>query len=282
MDDELIEQTNDELDSIIDETEELDTDETGDDDQETDTDETSELEDVDYEGKQYKLPKELKEALLRQADYTRKTQEVAQERQTIEQQRQQAEQAIQQVAQFQKEYAELSTINSQIERLSKLDWNEVINENPVEAMKLQARFNELRMQRDNIAGNINNLQATIEQQRQAEMARAIQEGEAVLARDIPNWGAETKAAISKTAQSFGFKPAELQGITDPRMIKVLHAAMMHMQAREKLSKPASSKPVEPTKTVKSAKPAPRGISDQLPVDEWMKRRNAELRKQGRH
>lgn len=250
-------------------------------DPETDTGEDEGLEDVDYEGKQYKVPTEIKDALMRQADYTRKTQEVAEQRRAIETQRQQAEQAIQQVGQFQQEYAKLTVVNDQLERLAKIDWNQAINENPVEAMKLQARFNELRMQRDDIAGSINNLQSTIEQQRQSEMARALQEGEQVLAREIPNWGAETKAAILKTAQSFGFSADELKGITDPRMVKVLHAATMHESAKQKLTKPTTSKPIQPTKTVKSAKPAPRGLSDELPIDEWMKRREGELRKAGR-
>lgn len=276
-----IEQTDYESDSIAEPEEldtELDTDET---DLETDTGEEDDSEDVDYEGKQYKVPKEIKDALLRQADYTRKTQEVAQQRQAVEATKAQAERAIQMVSQYQKEYAQLHQVDSQLERLSGLDWNAAINENPVEAMKLQARFNELRMQREQIAGNINQIQQQTEQQRHAEMQHQLQEGEAVLSREIPNWGADTKKAIVETASKFGFSAQDLQGITDPRMVKVLHAAMMHQKSLDKLAKPTPSKPIEPTKTVKSSKPAPRGLSDQLPTDEWMRRREAELRKQGR-
>ena len=39
---------------------------------------------VDYNGKSYCLPPELKDALLRQADYTRKTQELAEGRRALE------------------------------------------------------------------------------------------------------------------------------------------------------------------------------------------------------
>lgn len=276
--DENIEQP-DELESITDEIEIVDDIDSDEADLETDSGVDDELDEVDYEGKQYKVPKELKDALLRQADYTRKTQEVAQQRQAVEQQRQQAEQAIQLVSQFQKEYAELSAIDSQLDKLSKLDWNAAINENPVEAMKLQARFNELRMAKDTLTSNISNIQQTVQQQRQAELARAVAEGEATLQRDIPNWGVETKQAIAAAAKSFGFTDADLQGIADPRIIKVLHAAMMHEQGKQKLQKPTPSKPLEPTKTVKSTKPAPKGVADDLPIDEWMKRREAELRKQ---
>src|SRR3954468_4841262 len=46
-----------------------------------------ELVEVVYDGKGYQLPAELKDALLRQADYTRKTQDVAQARKALEAER---------------------------------------------------------------------------------------------------------------------------------------------------------------------------------------------------
>lgn len=50
-------------------------DELADGDESTDAEQPdSDVEDVDYEGKKYAVPKEIKDALLRQADYTRKTQ----------------------------------------------------------------------------------------------------------------------------------------------------------------------------------------------------------------
>ena len=42
-------------------------------------------EEVDWDGAKYRVPKPLKDALLRQADYTRKTQELADQRRTVEQ-----------------------------------------------------------------------------------------------------------------------------------------------------------------------------------------------------
>ena len=40
-------------------------------------------EEVEYEGKTYKVPKELKGALMKNADYTQKTQEVAEQRKSV-------------------------------------------------------------------------------------------------------------------------------------------------------------------------------------------------------
>ena len=59
-----------------------------------DDDETVE---VEYEGKTHRVPKELKDAVLRQADYTRKTTELAQERQVLHHTYAQAQQSVQQL-----------------------------------------------------------------------------------------------------------------------------------------------------------------------------------------
>ena len=62
-------------------TEQPETDQSSDDAQDLDTQGADpEFEEVEYEGKRYALPKELKDAILRQSDYTRKTQELAQQR----------------------------------------------------------------------------------------------------------------------------------------------------------------------------------------------------------
>jgi hypothetical protein len=238
---------------------------------------------VDYEGKPYKLPPELKDALLRQADYTRKTQEVAEQRRAIEAQRAQAEQAIQLVSNYQKEYSELSGIDAQLQKFNDLDWNTLISENPQDAMRLQARLNELRQQRETAVQNIQNVQQQVMQQREQEQQRYIAESVATLQRDIPSWNNELyNSVLNASKQNYGFSAEEVNNVIDARYIKVLHDAMKWRQSQEKLKKQASRKPeAAPTKVTKSAKPVPKGLSDDLSDEEWMKRRNAELYKRRR-
>lgn len=247
---------------------------------ESDQEPAEELDDVEYEGKQYKLPKELKEALLRQADYTRKTQEVADQRREIEYQQQQAQVAIQATAAFQQEYAQLQNIDQQLEQLRSIDWNAAINEDPQTAMKLQVRFNELVRNRGEVANKIGQIQADVEQRRQQTMQEAIQRGEAELKSSIPGWGDDLKADIVKTARSMGFQAHELQGITDPRMIKVLHKAYLHDKAQQKLQKATPSEPPKPASSIKPGKGASGVNPDKLSADDWMKWREGNLKKQG--
>ena len=241
---------------------------------------TDDLDDVEYEGKQYKLPKELKDALLRQADYTRKTQEIAEQRRQIEQHAQQAQLAMQATAAFQKEYAQLQNYDAQLEQLRAIDWNAAINEDPQTAMKLQVRFNELMRNRGEVAEKIGRIQQDVEQRRQATLAEAIQRGEAELKTSIPGWGDEMRRDIVKTAQGLGFSPDELSGITDPRMVKVLHKAYLYDKAQQKLQKATPSTAAKPATVIKSGKGSNTVNPDKMSADDWVKWREGNLKKQG--
>ena len=104
-------------------------------------------EEIDYEGEKYKVPAKLKEAFLRQADYTRKTQEVAEQKRDIE--RQAAE--VQQRAQFNQQHvqdvAKVMAIDEQLAKYQGLDWNAITDADPVQAMKLDRQMRELQQQR---------------------------------------------------------------------------------------------------------------------------------------
>jgi hypothetical protein len=243
-------------------------------------------EEVEYEGKNYKLPKELKEALLRQSDYTRKTQEVAEQRKAIESQRENAEIAIQAVTQFQKEFSELTLVNNQLEHFKGFDWNEAINESPADAMRLQMKYQQLVESRNELTGKINNIQQEVEQRRNAELQQAIQQGEAILAKELPGWGPEKKQAVARAAiEVYGFDPKELSTVTDPRMIKVLHdAAEFAKLKKESLSKIKTPEktPAKPTVVVKASGSSKAAINpDKLSADDWVKWREADLKKKGR-
>ena len=94
----------------------------------------------------------------------------------------------------------------------------------------------LRQHRDQIAGRINQFQqfkvgeaskATAEAQRKAAEVLAGPDG-------IPGFSKELVQKLNATGRNFGFSDEELGGITDPRLVKVLHAAMQFeaMQAKK--------------------------------------------------
>lgn len=240
---------------------------------EEDIDDQYEL--VDYEGNTYKLPPELKSALLRQSDYTQKTQEVAQQRKALEQQAQQFQQVTQNQRANMQGHAQLMALQSQLEQYANVDWNAASQEDPVQAQQAFFEYSQLKDATSNLQRQLQAQEAQALQEQRQFQAKRLEQGKAELARDIPNWSADMAKAITEYGQSaFQFTPQEMSQVADPRMVKVLHKAYLYDQSLKKATKPES----------KTAKPASkvRGKSrvekdpDKMSSEEWLKWRNKQL------
>jgi len=237
-----------------------------------------ETEEVERDGKKYRVPKALKDELLMHADYTRKTQEVAELRKAAEAERAQASLASVEHVQA---MAALMNVDQQIGQFQNIDWQRMSDEDPVRAQKLFVQFSQLKDSRQQLAGHLQQQ----EQQRAFEMqqttAKQIEEGQAALKRDIPNWSPETAQQLTDfAAKEFGFQPQELQKIMDPRQVKVLHLAWLGSQLvkKQQVAAKASNQPApKPVPHVGGTSAASKDMT-RLGTDDWMKARNAQLRK----
>lgn len=236
-------------------------------------------EETEYEGKRYKLPKELKDALLRQADYTRKTQEVAEQRKQIEQ----AQAALRQQAEAQKalvkDYAKVESIAERIEAYDKVDWQTLSQSDPGAAQQHWIQYQTLKDQQSKLVAEIQAKEQARSLEAQQEIAKQIQQGQEVLARDIKGWGPELASKVSKFAMdNYGVTQQELGQIVDPRIIKLLHDAMTFRetqkvtQVAKKAAEVAAVKPVKSLGTRSSAAKDP----SKMNMDEWMKWRNEQV------
>jgi hypothetical protein len=215
-------------------------------------------EEVEYEGRNYKVPKELKDALLRQSDYTKKTQEIAESRksyeqqvQEFEQQRQHAAQQIQRQQQNIQGYAQLAALDAQLQQLSGIDWNSLSENDPVEAQKLFFTQSQLREQRGQIASYLGQAEQQSALMTQQEIAKQLEKGREVLAKDIKGWSPEVASSlIEHGVNNYGFTKAELSQVYDPRHVKVLHKAYLYDQLMAKAkTKPKTEVTAEPTRKV---------------------------------
>lgn len=221
--------------------------------EEADAAEDATFEEAEFEGKQYRLPKELKEALLRQKDYTQKTQEVAENRRMLEER----EQAFQAQSAFQQQHfakaVEAHTLGEQLQQFAQVDWDKLADENPAEAMKLHARYVALQNKHAGIEREMQGLNGQFSQQmaetRQKAQAQCLHE----LKKDFPELASPEKAPVllkglDETGRSFGFTGQELANIADPRIIRVLHAAMQYKKLQSAKSvvdkKVQTAKPVQ--------------------------------------
>lgn len=241
-------------------------------------DASDELDDVEYEGKQYKLPKELKEALLRHADYTRKTQEVAATRKEVEAARQQFQQEVQLQQQTLQDRAQLMMIENQLSQFEQIDWTALSDQDPVQAQKLWFQKQQLEQTRGQAATRIHQAQQQAMYQQQEQLAKRVQEGREMLAREIKGWSADTAKQVAEYGKQSGYSEQELGNLYDPRYVKTLHKAMLYDQLMSKATqKPKAEAPV-PVPTVKTKSATANRDPDRMSADEWLKWRNSQLRK----
>lgn len=249
--------------------------------------ETSEADDdtdeVEVDGVKYRVPKALKGAFMMNADYTRKTQEVADQRKALEEQQQKFRQQAEAHQQSLRDHAKLVSLDEQLEQFGKVNWNALEADDPLRAQSLWRQYQQVKDARQNLAGEL----AHREQQRaletQRERAKRLEEGQEVLRREIKGWGPDLAREVSEFGMSMGLTKAEVASLDDPRAVKILHAAMVGHKILSKQMAQAK-KPAAP-----DAKPVPKvgkGTAptvknpERMSTDEWMRHRQDQLRKRG--
>lgn len=186
-------------------------------------------------------------------DYTQKTQQVAEQRKELEayaQQIQMQEQAFQQQVQLNnvliEDVAKITTLDQQLSQYSNVNWQELSDNDFVEAQKHFFTYNQLQQERSQLVSQFEAKKQQIAAQQSQLMADRVAKGKEVLAKEIPGWSQETTQQLVSVGKDYGFSDAELNSIVDPRHVKVLHDAMQWRKLQQNSSvkkKVSSAKPV---------------------------------------
>lgn len=175
---------------------------------------------------------ELRRGYQRHADYTRKTQEVAQHRQVfvdglghVASQREVLDNGLQQLA------AAIAAQGPQ--RLSQAEMEQLYVRDPLQFTKLQADYAMQDRKLAEIEGMRHQNAAEAQRARQAQVQQiAVVEAQRLLDK-YPEWKNPAKGAAAKQAlleyatQVHGFTPAEIGGVLDHRMLDVLNKARLY-------------------------------------------------------
>jgi hypothetical protein len=200
---------------------------------------------------------ELKRGYMKSKDYSVKTAQLAREREAVQAKVREA------VEPKLKEYeTQLETYKQTVIKLAdpeamNADLNKLAEEDPARAQKLFFK----RIEIQNTLKAIEAEQAKVAEERgkeaRASMQKQAQQAVEILKTDISGWGDELYGKILKTGVSeYGFKPEEVNAITDHRAIKVLHDAMQYRALKsakpvvEKRAAAAVPKVVKPGTTEK--------------------------------
>lgn len=256
-----------------------------------DPDGQPEDEDDDYEveGKQYRIPKSLKEHITKgtmlHKDYTQKTQELADGRKQVKALAEKVQTDFKVKMSIIEDLAEVKGLEKQIALYKGLNWDAIQAKDMGEYLRLQRQFETARMTLEEKSNAVAQKQHEQSLQEQREAAEHLQEGLRVLKGKFPDWTPQTFVDLGHFGVSLGFSEEEVAAIADPRYMEVLHFAkigkqFVESQKNRKPSKPANEQQpaAKPVPKVKSARPAPGQLNDQMSDAEWFKRRNEQLRR----
>ena len=219
--------------------EQLDEDSEQDDEPETDAEDDEDLKEqpqtfkLKIKGEEIEKPLDEVISLAQMgADYTQKTQEVAEQRrqledyaQTIKVQEQSLQSQFEAQQSFLSEVADIKAIDNQLAQFANVDWQALSDNDFVEAQKLFFTHNQLQEQRRQVTANLTTKANQMQQQKDAQLQQRVEQGKAILAKEIPNWSQKTSQEIILAGKDYGFNDDELGTIIDPRHVKVLHDAM---------------------------------------------------------
>ncbi len=234
---------------------------------------------LELDGQVHTLPGVLKGAFLRQADYTRKTQELAEHRRAAEAERRALAEHRQALEGAGGDRAHLAALDRQIEDFAGADWQAIAQADPGRAQALWAQFEQTRALREEYAYALSHHEARGQLQAAREAAERMSETGRVLRQEIEGWSPEVANKLVEYAQAFGVTLEELSQAADPRLWKMLHKAYQADQAGQDAGvaqRTAQAQAVRPAVQVSGAAAGGGGVRDELATKEWMARRNTQL------
>lgn len=247
------------------------------------SEQNEEEEELEIAGKKLAIPKSVAEALkserMMQADYTRKTQEVAEQRKAVEAEQQQIRQQAKEQQQFIQEYAKVVAIDDQLAQYRALDWQQIINADPVQAMQLQQAQKALEFQRHQAVEAVTQKQQQEAMNKQQSIAKQVQEAEAYFAREIPGWSPERSTQLQQYAKSQGVNEQALAKaiLRDPSIVKALDKAEKWDRLAEKqIAKPKPAVQSAPVTRIRATGASASKDPDKMSTDEWLKWRETDL------
>src|SRR5210317_561584 len=243
--DELEEQDEEDTEELVDE-EELEFDDEEDGEEETEVEEVEEqpVYRVTVDGEEIEVTQdELINGYSRQQDYTRKTQELANQRKTIEQQAQELQQRDAIYAQL------LPKMEAQLqgELVNEPDWDSLYNDDPIAFVREKQLWDEKKEKLKAAQAEKQRLQQESYVQQQQLIAQQVQEGQQRLLEIIPEWKNTEVASKEKLAirdygiNVLGYSPQEMDAIYDYRALLGLRNAWLNSKTVEATKKKPTQK-----------------------------------------
>ena len=223
---------------------------------------------------------ELKNGYQRQADYTRKSQALAEQRKDTEQiqsERQRLEQERQMYANGLQMLQEQQS--AKLSKFDNVEWEALKQEDPYQYMIKKDEYRDAQERVTNVAQQQQLVQQ--EQAQQANQAKShfVRQEYAKLVEALPEWN-DAKSTIKKDVQEYassvGFRPEEINQLADHRSVLIIKKAMEFDRLTTKVAPKKKA-----VKKVPKVQKSGRGNSNEDAAAEAVNKKRARLRKSGK-
>lgn len=176
---------------------------------------------VEIEGEKYLVPKKISDRFIQHADYTRKTQDVAEMRRALSAEREVTtlNKAFDQAVA--PEQQRMILLDAQIEQYKRLDWQGMDTE---QLLKARAGLDQLKDMRAEIDTSIKAKRGEFDQKISGHVQEAMQAGEKYIEQHIKDFNEKSKKQLFDYGVSEGYTRTEMDKLVDPRIVVSLWKA----------------------------------------------------------
>ena len=247
----------------------------GDDEPEDEVDPNApEMVEVEWEGQLIEAPKSVAEALMRQSDYTQKTQEVAAQRKAIETQIAELDHKNKQfqfAESIRDEVLKAQQLEAQADQAYEYLRNNVDSLTPTEIEKIKIAIEDTRKERDNLVKSLTTKQTEFQQASEQSLQELRNKGTEVLKQRIPGWGEEKAKQVRDYALKSGFTEAEISNVLDPRQVETLWKASQYDNLKSGVT--PAVKAVQAAPSIKARNPMPKETRQKLDLRKKLASKN---------
>lgn len=231
---------------------------------------------IDWDdGKKYRIPKAIEGGILKNKDYTTKTQEAAALRKQLESREVEIKQRLQATEAELDARAELRSVSAELDKYASLsadDWQYHAANDPLGTQQARIALDALRDRKAALEGTLSKVTTERTESAQADFAKRKQETFEAAATIIPGWTPETAdktlRGLLEFAHSENIPEQVLIENWSPTMLKLLHRAHLGhnlMTKQATAPKPVPSIAPQPLQTV-AGKSSPTTSADLASAD----------------
>jgi len=182
---------------------------------------------IEFNGTTYDVPVELKDAFLKNKDYTQKTQTLADQRKEVELQQKQIEVTQKEqtfIGEIQPELNNIGYLDAQVKQMDEDLRNNLSTLTSEEMFKKKIEVDGLKEQRQALADGLQVKYKDFEDAQQQSRAELLEQGTQILKSKIPDWNADKSKAVYDYAVLKGIPPQIAESMTDPVHVELIWEA----------------------------------------------------------